>query len=99
VGVDEVADEGVQLDYVRADVQEVATGDAAGMLVGGVRGISEETRRRDCKVFPVFRVGEGLDVGRDEDHEYVPKVLRCGGDDALNGFTSPSGGFGLVSQR
>jgi hypothetical protein len=34
VGVDEVADEGVKLDYVRADVQEVATGDAAGMLVG-----------------------------------------------------------------
>ena len=45
MGIDEVAVEGVQLDYVRADFQEVATGDAAGMWVGGVRGISEETRR------------------------------------------------------
>ena len=48
--------------------------------------IGGDPQVRDCEVFPVFRVGEGLDVGRDEDHEYVPKVLRCGGDDALDGF-------------
>jgi hypothetical protein len=47
-----------------------------GMLVSGVRGIAEETCRGDCEVLSVFRVGEGLDVGRDEGHEYVPNVLR-----------------------
>ena len=62
--------------------------------MGGVRGISEEPRRRDCEVLPVFRVGEGLDVCRDEGHEYIPKVLRCGGDDALDGFAVALVGWG-----
>jgi hypothetical protein len=72
VGVDEVADEGVKLNYDQADVQEVTTGDAAGMLVGGVRGISEETHKGNCEVLPVFSVGKGLDVGRDEGPQSPP---------------------------
>jgi hypothetical protein len=72
MSVNEVANEGVQLDYVWADVEEVAAGYAAGMLLGGVRGIAEEACGGDCEVLPVLRVGEGLDVGRDEGHEYVP---------------------------
>ena len=94
MGVDEVADESVKLDYVRADVQEVATGDAAGMLLSGVRGISDETRGEDCEVLPVYRVGKGLDMGRNEGHKYVPDVLRCGGDDALDGFVVALVGWG-----
>ena len=94
MGVYEVTDEGVKLDFVWADVQEVATGDAAGILVGGVRGIFEETRGGNCEVLPVFSVGKGLDVGRDEGHVYVPQVLRCGGDDVLYDFAILLVGWG-----
>jgi hypothetical protein len=86
VGVNEVIDETVKLDYIWADIQEVVAGDAAGMLVSGVRVISEKTRRGVCKVFPVFSVGDGLDVGRDECRVYISNVFRGCGDDGLYGF-------------
>jgi hypothetical protein len=86
VGVNEVADEGVELDYVWANVQKIATGDTAGMLMSGVWGITEETSRGDSEMFPMFDVGEGLDIGRDESHVYVPDVFRGYGEDGLNGF-------------
>ena len=50
------------MDDFGADIQEVTAGYAAGMLVGGVWGISEKARRGDSKVLSMFYVGEGLDV-------------------------------------
>ena len=49
-------------------------------------------------MLPVLRVGEGLDVGRDEGHVYVPDGLRCVGDDSLNGFAVALVGWGLPRQ-
>ena len=47
------------MDDVGADVQKVATGDAAWVLVGGVWSVAEESRGGDSEVFAVFYVGEG----------------------------------------
>ena len=63
--------------------------------MGGVWGIAEEACGGYCEVLPMLRVGEGLDVGRDEGHEDVPDVLCCVGDDVLDGFTIALVGWGL----
>ena len=45
------------MDDVRADIQEVAAGDAAGVLVGGMWSVAAESRGGDSEVYPMFDVG------------------------------------------
>ena len=86
MGFDEVANERVELDDVWAYVKEIAAGDAAGMFLDGVWGISEEARGGDSKVFPIFDVGERLDMCGDEGHAYVGYVIGGCSEEGLKGF-------------
>ena len=82
------------MDDVRADIQEVAAGDAAGVLVGGMWSVAEASREGDSEVFSVFYVGKGLDVRGDEGHVYVYKVFGGCGDDGVDGFPVACAGWG-----
>ena len=89
-----VTNEGVKLD----DVQEVAAGDAAGVLVGCVWGVVEEFHGGDSEVFPVFYVGKGLDVRRDEGHVYLYNFIGGCGDGGVYGFPVACAGWGQAGR-
>ena len=74
------------MDDAGADIQEVTADDASGMLVCSVWGISEKARRGDSKVFPMFYVGEELDMCRDEGHVYICDVVGDCGKKRIHGF-------------
>ena len=82
------------MDDVRADVQKVAAGDAAWVLVSGMWSVAEESRGGDSEMFSVFYVGEGLDVGGDEGRVYVDQVVGGCGDGGVNGVPVACAGWG-----
>jgi hypothetical protein len=86
VGFDEIANERVELDDVWTYVKEVAAGDAAGMFLDGVWGISEKARGGDSEVYSMFNVGKRLDMCRDEGHVYASYVISGCGEERFKGF-------------
>ena len=62
---DQVANDGIQLLDVWADVKKISAGESGGLLVGSVRVVPEGALERGCEVLAVFSVRLWLYVGVD----------------------------------
>jgi hypothetical protein len=90
---DQVANDGIQLMNVWADVKEILAGESVRVLVGSVRVAPERALERDCEVLAVLSVRLWLYVDVDVGHVDFCKVLAGGIDYDVNV------GVMLVSRR